>query len=99
MMLSMSLFITCSSDPHEAIIGNWLCQDTTQPHIFICELTFDNNGGFIDRDCDRGSFVITGDVLHLDFDDYGRTTLNFQFRGKRLIITSGDDVNITLSRR
>ena len=99
LVLIMAFFIACSSDPNEAIVGTWLCRDTTQSHIFLCELTFDNNGGFIDGDGDRGAFIISGNVLHLDFDDYGRTTLNFRFQGRRLRITSGDDVNIELARQ
>ena len=98
-ILTMVLLLACSSNPNEAIIGSWLCRDTSQSHIFLCDLTFDGNGGFIDGDGDRGSFIISGNVLHLDFDDYGRNTFNFQLRGNRLTITSGEDVNIVLARQ
>ena len=97
--LSMTLFLACSGDPNEAIVGTWACQDTTQPHIFLCNLTFDGSGNFVDGDGDRGVFVISGNVLHFDYDEYARNTVNFRIRGNRLILTSGDDVNITLSRQ
>ena len=99
-VLSIAVFMGCSStDPDEAIIGTWLCQDTTQEHIFLCELTFDNEGGFSDRDGDDGAYIISGNVLHLDYEDFQRNTLNFRFQGKRLILTSGDDYYIELARQ
>ena len=97
--LTMALFSACSGDPNEAIVGTWACQDNSQPHVFLCNLTFDSSGNFVDGDGDGGSFIITGNVLHFDYDEYARNTVNFRIRGNRLILTSGDDVNITLSRQ
>ena len=94
-----ALFSGCSSDPGEAIIGTWACRDTSEPHIYLCDLTFYDNDRFTDGDEDMGTFIISGNVLHLDFDDYERTTLNFRLQGNRLTISSGNDINIVLSRQ
>ena len=89
----------CRVDPNVVIIGHWECQDDTQDHIFLCSLTFDNIGRFTDADGDSGAFIISGNMLHLDFDDYGRTSVNFTITGRRLTITQGDDVNIRLAKQ
>ena len=94
------LFTGCQkADPNEAIIGHWECQDGTQEHIFLCTLIFDGDGRFTDRDGDEGTYIISGDMLHLDFDDYERNSMNFSISGRRLTIKQGNDVNIRLTKQ
>ena len=92
-------FLAACSNPEKAIVGSWACQDTSQPHIFLCHLTFNDLGGFNDGDGDRGVYVISGNVLHLDYYDYDRFTVNFRFSNSRLVITTDDGILIELTRQ
>ena len=93
------MFAGCQVDPNEAIIGHWECQDDTQSHISICTLIFDRDNRFTDGDGDGGIFIISGNMLHFDFDDYARTSVNFSVSRRRLTITQGEDINITLTKQ
>ena len=75
--------------PEQAIIGTWICLDDSVPHQWACELTFDENGRFVDRDGDFGSFTIDGDVLVMEFDDFLPTELGFHIDGDELTLTLG----------
>ena len=98
MTLVAASVAACSPDPEVAIIGEWRCNDDTVPHIFLCEITFFADGRFVDGDGDVGDFVISGNMLHLDYDLFGRTSLNFSI-GRNLTLTSGDDLRIVLRRQ
>ena len=80
-----------------AIIGDWQCRDTTQPHIWMCTLSFYADGRFVDGDGDWGYFRISGNSLTLDFDDFGSVTVDFELRGNRLTLT-GPEMRIVLER-
>jgi hypothetical protein len=54
----------------EQLVGRWTCTDASHStHLWYCTLVFDDNGRFIDRDGDAGSFTVTGVTLTLAFDD------------------------------
>jgi len=92
-------FAACSSDPPEvAIVGVWECQDTTQPHQWMCSLAFDANGRFLDRDGDAGDFIIDGDSLTLEFDNFGPIAVTFTLRSNRLTLT-GPNLHVVLTRQ
>ena len=97
-VMCVALLGACASDPPEvAIVGDWQCRDTTQPHIWMCTLSFTADGRFVDGDGDWGDFRISGDVLTLAFDDFAPVTVNFQLRGNRLTLTA-PDLRIVLQR-
>ena len=85
------------NSPEVAIVGDWQCNDNSQPHIWMCTLSFTADGRFVDRDGDWGDFRISGNLLTLDFDDFETATVNFRLRGNRLTLT-GDGLRIVLQR-
>ena len=83
--------------PELAIVGRWECQDTSQPHVWMCMLTFYGNGRFADRYGDSGSFSVDGRTLTLHTDGYVPVTFSFRITGDQLRLT-GDGYGITLTR-
>ena len=103
-LLCVALLGACGSTPlEEAIIGRWQCEDTTQPHFFLCTLVFDANGRFSDADGDPGDFTIDGDTLTLEFDDFFLSIeATAQIRGNRLTISGellGEEFRVILTRQ
>jgi len=99
--LCLALLGACGgAAPEEAIIGTWECRDATVPHVWLCLLTFDESGRFVDRDGDGGSFSIDGNSLTLQFDEamFGTHTVNFNISGNRLTLTE-DGLRIVLNRQ
>ena len=82
-------------DLEASIIGTWLCLDETVPHQWICQLTFDENGRFLDKDGDGGTFTIDGNTLTLEFDDFDPITFSFRFRGDELTLIGMGTVVLT----
>jgi len=74
----------------EALVGSWECIDTIFAHVWLCELTFNENGTFIDGDGDTGTFSVNGNQLTLTFDNpiFGSYTVSFIIYDDYLIITS-----------
>ena len=97
-LLLAASFAACTTDPETAIIGTWECQDDTQPHIYWCNLTFEEGGRFFDGDGDWGNFHIFEDTLTLDYDNWGQITFSFSIRG-RLLTIIGDETHIVLTRQ
>ena len=97
-VLATTLLAACSVNPEEAIIGTWRCTDDSQPHIYLCGLTFFENGRFVDKDGHEGYFVIDGDILHLDFDFIGRESINFTI-ARHLTLKFGNELRIVLVRQ
>jgi len=98
-VLCVALLGACASTPPEqAIVGSWECRDNSQPHIWMCTLTFDADGRFVDGDGDWGSFILSGNTLTFQFDEFGAISVNYRIRGNRLTLT-GDGLNIVLHRR
>jgi len=90
---------TSDQDIEAALVGRWECLDTSAPHEWVCLLIFDENGRFIDRDGDEGTFIVSGDTLTLQFDEatFGFFTFNFRMRENQLILTE-DGLRIVLNR-
>jgi len=97
-VLSALMLAACSPNPQTAIIGGWECRDNSQPHDYICELVFTNNGRFTDRDGDAGDWRIFDNMLTLDFDDYAPHTYSISFSGNNRFTLRGDDIRVTLDR-
>jgi len=81
--------------PDVAIIGTWRCLDDTVPHQWMCLLTFDENGRFVDNDGDGGYFTISGNSLTLEFDDFHPITITFRIRGDQMTLSGGLHVVLT----
>jgi hypothetical protein len=87
------------AEPSEyVLIGTWVCLDDTIPHEWMCRLTFDENGRFVDNDGDWGSFFIDGNFLTLAFDEFYTITFTFHTHGSQLTLTS-PDIHIVLTRQ
>ena len=98
-ILIVALLGACGGqDPEEAIVGTWQCQDNSQPHQWMCTLTFDARGRFVDADGDAGDFIIDGDSLTLHFDEFMPVELSFQIRSNRLTLT-GEGMRVILERQ
>ena len=77
-----------NADPEEAIVGTWVCHDTSAPCDFLCLLVFTADGRFTDNDGDDGDFTIAGDQLTITFDGpFYPLTMTFRIRGDRLTLT------------
>ena len=97
-VVCLALAVGCAGgDPESAIVGSWECRDTTIPHTWVCNLTFDANGRFVDGDGDWGSYTISGNRITFEFDDFHPFTATFRISGDRLRLT-GDDLRLTLHR-
>ena len=90
-LLCTAFLAACAGqNPEEAIIGRWICRDSTQPHIWMCELEFREDGTFVDMDGDIGMFFIEGRQLELFFPQFQYSiTVNFRVSRTRLTITEG----------
>ena len=98
-ILIVALLGACGGqDPEEAIVGTWQCQDNSQPHRWVCTFTFSADGRFVDRDGDAGDFVIDGDSLTLDFDEFPPIELTFRIRSNRLTLTA-DGLRVILTKQ
>jgi len=95
----ISLAACGGSNPETDIIGTWVCLDDSQPHEWVCTLTFEAGGRFIDRDGDAGTFTIDGDTLTLAFDEFDDFEVTFRLRGNRLTLEEGDDLSVMLTRQ
>ena len=97
-VLSMALLSACA-DYERAIVDSWECRDTTQDHFWLCEITFTDDGRFVDRDGDTGNWSIDGNTLTLDYDDFDTWSHSMRFSFGELIL-SGDDIGrVALHRR
>jgi len=100
------LFSACGSpDPETAIVGSWRCHNSTIPHEWMCELVFNEDGTFVDRDGDTGTFTVRGNQVTLDFDYFGweiTLTTHFTNNGNRMRITADEGgtrvIDVTLRR-
>ena len=80
------------------IVGTWECHDTTVPHSWMCLLVFDEDGRFVDKDGDGGTYTIDGNTLTLEFDFFYPISITFNIRGDQLTI-EGDGIRVTLTRQ
>ena len=98
-ILLVALLGACGGQSsEEAIVGTWQCQDTSQPHRWMCTFVFDADGRFVDADGDAGDFVIDGDSLTLNFDDFPSMELTFRIRSNRLTLT-GEGIHVILTKQ
>jgi hypothetical protein len=89
------------SPEETALLGTWVCNDGPD-HYWLCTLTFDSNGRFVDRDGDRGRFSVSGNRLTLSFDQYATERMTYRIDGNTLIITrvhEGENYHFYLQRQ
>jgi len=69
------------------LFGRWICTDTDNPHLFLCELVFSDDGRFVDYDGDRGDWWVSDNLLtlHFDEDDYGSLAYSFNLVGNNIL--------------
>ena len=98
--LGMALLSACA-DFERAIIGSWECRDSTQDHFWFCELTFTDDGKFVDRDRDTGYWSIDGNALTLDYEYYEYVvTFSMRFSFGELILShESEDIAVALHRK
>ena len=98
-ILIVALLGACGGqDAEEAVVGTWQCQDNSQPHAWVCTLVFDADGRFVDADGDAGDFVIDGDTLTLNFDEFMPEEFTFRIRSNRLTLTN-ERIHVILTKQ
>jgi len=98
-LLGIVVLGACTPDPQTALVGTWECRDDSQPHMYLCVLTFFSDGRFTDDDGDPGDWRVFGNTLTLDYDEYITYTFSLDFRGNNRVIITGDELTIMLHRR
>ena len=98
LLLVLPLVACGGTDPEEALVGRWECQDTTIPHFWACVFVFEANGRFTDRDGDSGDWIIDGNELTFAFDQFHPITVTFNLSRNRLTL-SGDGIHVVLHRQ
>jgi len=103
LLLMLPLAACGSTDPEEAILGRWECENETVPHTWACTFIFEANGRFVDRDGDVGDWSIDGNDLTLAFDMFPPLTVSFSISRDRLTLTGegwqGENFLAVLRRR
>lgn len=70
----------------QELLGTWICQGGGDRyiHMWVCRLTFNSDGTFMDRDGGRGRFAVRGNYLTLAHDTLGTLPLVFCINGNQL---------------
>jgi hypothetical protein len=88
---------TASCGDSNSLVGSWECRDDSSPHEWLCELTFTEDGRFVDWDGDAGSWSTNDGYLMFDWDEFSVLELSYSLTANVLTLEN-EDMQVRLVR-